>query len=477
MNVTLSASGTWKVDNSDQQYYGDLYLNKDEGGIALYIRIPNSGSPMSYLELPLKIPFINGSTMNGAKITLIDCVRIKTESRIGSEEVYGYQANYMLDGVNFETEDDIEFSKMKISIPGIIEWGGISNYVYPVYDGKRDVLIELEVTEPIDIYSNEDYSLSYFLDFSYPGFNLIQEEITLKQTPYLIIESKSLQPLNWFMNKANQMKRLIEIAMAEPFGFDNMIVESPEIYYEFEDNLKRTRAIEVIHANKEIISKNKNNRRRLRHDFLFNLNELKNANFSKWQEISSVMEPIIELYINSLYNKKLSISRHFQNMVQALETYHSRRICNTLPNFKKRVEKLISIRPEGLRDEDREFLLKGSYKYVTLRSRLADLLLADFTYYFYTADIKHLDFPKIISDTRNYFTHYDQKLEDRILKGDDLINGFHILRNILEFYLLKEFGFDEEFIHERTRERIKPLITSIEIKQADERKKQEQDSM
>src|SRR5690606_29980632 len=107
MNVTLSASGTWKVDNSDQQYYGDLYLNKDEGGIALYIRIPNSGSPMSYLELPLKIPFINGSTMNGAKITLIDCVRIKTESRIGSEEVYGYQANYMLDGVNFETEDDI----------------------------------------------------------------------------------------------------------------------------------------------------------------------------------------------------------------------------------------------------------------------------------------------------------------------------------------------------------------------------------
>ena len=48
--------------------------------------------------------------------------------------------------------------------------------------------------------------------------------------------------------------------------------------------------------------------------------------------------------------------------------------------------------------------------------------------------------------------------------------AFHILRNILEFYLLKEFGFKEDFIHERIRERIKPILTNIDIKRADERK-------
>lgn len=470
MEVSLSATGTWKIDNSEKEYYGDLYLNKDEGGIALYIRIPNSGPIMSFLELPLEIPFIKGSTMNGAKITLLDCIRIKTESRVGSEEVFGYQANYMLDGVDFETTDDIRFSKMRISIPGIIEWGDISNYLRPKYDGKSDILIELDITEPIEIYSNDEYSLSYFLDFSSPGFNLTQEEITLKQTPYLIVESKSLQRLKWFISKAKQMKRLIEIAMAEPFSFDKVILESPEIYYEFDDDVKHSRPLEVIHAFKESISKNKNKRRRLRHDFLFSLNELRNANFSKWQEISSIMEPIIELYIDSIYNEKLSISRHFQNMVQALETYHSRRICNTLPDFKKRVEQLISIRPKGFRDEDRKFLLNGSHKYVTLRSRLADLLIADYTFYFYTVDINHLDFPKVIADTRNYYTHYDKKLEDRALKGEDLINGFYILRNILEFYLLQEFGFEEEFIHERIRERIKPIIISNDVKKADKNK-------
>lgn len=468
MKVNLSATGTWKMDNSDKEYYGDLYLNKDAGGIILYIRIPNNGPIGSYLELPLNIPFIKGSTMNGAKITLLDCVRIKTESRIGSEDIFGYQANYLLDSVSFESIDDVRFSKMKISIPGIIEWGNISNYSMPKYDGKSDALIELDITEPVEIYSNQDYSLSYFLAHSYPPFDLVQEEIILKQTPYLIIESGSLQTLEWFMDKAKQMKRLIEIAMAEPFGFDKMTVESPEIYYEFDDGKRINRIIEVIHAYKDNNSKKDHNRNRLKHDFLFRLNELRNANFSKWQEISSVMEPIIELYIDSIYNEKLSISRHFLNMVQALETYHSRRICNSLPEFKKRVEELISIRPKDFRGEDRKYLLEGSYKHVTLRSRLADLLTADYTFIFYTGDIHRLEFPKVIADTRNYYTHYDKKLEDRALKDEDLIDSFHILRNILEFYLLKEFGFDEEFIHERIRERIKPIITSKSIKKADQ---------
>lgn len=98
-----------------------MYLNKDAEGIILYIRIPNNGSIRGYLELPLTIPFIKNSTMNGARITLIDCVRVKTESRIGSEDIFGYKVNYMLDSVNFESIDDVRFSKMKIKIPGIIE--------------------------------------------------------------------------------------------------------------------------------------------------------------------------------------------------------------------------------------------------------------------------------------------------------------------------------------------------------------------
>src|SRR5699024_252196 len=124
----------------------------------------------------------------------------------------------------------------------------------------------------------------------------------------------------------------------------------------------------------------------------------------------------------------------------------------------------------SFREKDREFLLDDSRNFITLKSRLADLLLANYRFIFYTGEFKLLEFPQIIATTRNYYTHYNQKLEDRSLKGEKLVTAFHILRNILEFYLLKEFGFEEDFIHERIRERIKPIVNNIEIRKADERK-------
>lgn len=60
MEITLSATGLWKIKNIGEKYHGDLYLNEDNGGIVVYFRIPNNGPPMSYLELPLSIPFITG---------------------------------------------------------------------------------------------------------------------------------------------------------------------------------------------------------------------------------------------------------------------------------------------------------------------------------------------------------------------------------------------------------------------------------
>src|SRR5690606_22376199 len=117
------------------------------------------------------------------------------------------------------------------------------------------------------------------------------------QTPHLIIEAQSIQKLEWFMKIADQMKRLIEIAVGVPLSYDSMIVESPDIYYEFEDHEKHILPLEVIHAHKHALKGENNNERLIKHDYLFSLSELKQANFSQWQEVSTIMEPIIELYI------------------------------------------------------------------------------------------------------------------------------------------------------------------------------------
>lgn len=199
---------------------------------------------MVYIPYTLKlfssifeISFITGNTINGAEITLVNFSRISTNSRIGSEEIFGYKVQFMLSRVNLNEVEDIIFSKMTLCIPGIIQRGDVSNYERPDLDKNEGSLIDLKIVEPVKIYSNEKYSLSYYLSFSIP-YHLMEEEITLKQPPHLIIEAQSVQTIEWFMNTANQMKRLIEIAVGVPLNYGSIIVEIPEIFYEFEDDKK-----------------------------------------------------------------------------------------------------------------------------------------------------------------------------------------------------------------------------------------------
>jgi len=123
---------------------------------------------------------------------------------------------------------------------------------------------------------------------------------------------------------------------------------------------------------------------------------------------------VIELYLEIIYSKTISNRRVFLNIVQALETYHFRFKTNNLSDFKERVKtKILNNRPKERIEKDESFLMANSYKFITLESRLADLLLAEFQIYFDTGDIKYYDFPNVIANTRNYYIHYDESIKER----------------------------------------------------------------
>jgi len=87
--------------------------------------------------------------------------------------------------------------------------------------------------------------------------------------------------------------------------------------------------------------------------------------------------------------------------------------------------------------------MANSHKYITLESRLADLLIANFEISFDTGNIQYYDFPEIISNTRNYLIHYDERIKQkrRILTDDEVSIYNRTLFTMLEYYLLQELGF------------------------------------
>ena len=206
-----------------------------------------------------------------------------------------------------------------------------------------------------------------------------------------------------------------------------------------------------------------------KYKFLFNMEELIcNANLSKWFSKYIILEPILELYIENLENINLSIERRFLNMIQALETYHSRIVCSgNLSEYKKHVEKILSNVNSDIRIIHKELLLSGCDKTITLKGRIYDLLLANFEIHFDTADISYKDFPKKIADTRNYLTHYNINKKELALSGESLINAYITLKIILEYYIMKELGFKTEFIKKKIREKEERNRISRDIQEAD----------
>ena len=86
-----------------------------------------------------------------------------------------------------------------------------------------------------------------------------------------------------------------------------------------------------------------------------------------------------------------------------------------------------------------------SRTFITLESRLADLLFAEGKFYFDTGEIKHVDFPAVVAHTRNYFIHYDETIKEKnkILTEEELQFYNRSLLQMLEYYILLEVGFSD----------------------------------
>ncbi|WP_036611887.1 HEPN domain-containing protein [Oribacterium sp. P6A1] len=140
--------------------------------------------------------------------------------------------------------------------------------------------------------------------------------------------------------------------------------------------------------------------------------------------------------------------------------------------FKQRITAL----KQGLSSTNAEYvektLMANSNKFVTLESRLADLLYAEGNIYFDTGDIKQDDFPAVIARTRNYYIHYDENIKNKykILTIDELNIYKNVLFQILEYYILYELGFSVENRSKKIRDRWGSVSNDLQILKASRNK-------
>ncbi len=439
--MELQYRGNGKVYYKDKEYPCILYLNEKEGGIVLVIKNNNGTGLGDFLELSLEMPFLSGVLESGFKFTLISVKRIGTRDLIsyGITE-YTYDAEYILCGIGERNQQPQSFYKVCYTLSDIVEWGE-----YSIYDIDKDGRITSKVeTEKRTLFEGTKYSIKYSIIGSLlptVHHELLKESIELKQSGVIEIEFSCEVSFESFNEVFNQLKSLIEIALFRKINVEKIVAYSHKLDYQIGDA--------VFEQSIEIHGAAIKQQSEVPHSISWKwitLSEFINHNsFEHFINKYEKLVPIVELFVEPMRNDSISDTRVFLNTVQALETYHSRFVTNSIDDFKSRVESIVNCNGGQPNDETRNFLLANSKSFITLESRLADLLQANWKIWFDTGEITHKDFPSIIAHTRNYYIHYDEKIKEkyRILSNEELPFYNRSLAEILEYYILIQLGFPE----------------------------------
>lgn len=461
--MELDYQGTGSVELQGKIRECHLYLNDEEGGILLKI-VVNQGL-VSTLELPDSIPELKVKLSNGAKFVLFDAYRSEGVSNNISSgtSTFSFSAKYFVSGFGSLEKFKNKMKSVSFEISGVMKWGGKTAYLirdnYGLYANSNNSTI---------IYKDESSIIKYQVCGSMLPVHesqLFFDKIELNQRSMIEIEFIEETSLDAFFDLFEKIKRLIELTLVEEIKVHKIQGLSNLEFDVYDNDCKIPRILDIISPiiRKERFKGSYYGRYILKTFFLDDL--LKNDSFKYYFESYSKLKPIIDLYMELLYTKEISSVRLFLNVVQALETYHSRFKAGSMKEFKDRVKRLT----DGRTDDMETFLLGKSKTFITLESKLADLLLAEYQVYFITGDIQMTDFPKILADTRNYYIHYDEKIKDkgRVLTEEELSIYNNCLLKILDYYIYSELGFlNHQDLLNKLTERWGDIQTKLDLKKA-----------
>lgn len=465
MELSYQGSGSVELQGKIRQCH--LYLNKEEGGILLEIDV-NDGFA-SILELPDRIQELKVKLSNGAKFILFNAFRSKGVSSDISAgiSVFSFGAEYLVSGFGSLDKFNNKFKSISFEISGVMKWGGKAAYSisndYGLYGNSNNSTL---------IYKDESTIIKYQVSGSMLPIHeshLFVDKIELNQRTLIEIEFIEETSIDAFFDLFEKIKSLIELTLVEEINVHKIQGLSDLEFDVYDNGCKIPRTLDIISSiiRKDRFQGSYYGRYILKTFSLVDL--IENNSFKYYFESYSKLKPVLDLYMELLYTKGISPVRLFLNVVQALETYHSRFKAGSIEEFKNRVKYLTDDRTDGMES----FLLGKSKKFITLESRLSDLLIAEYQVYFITGDIKRIDFPKVLANTRNYYIHYDEDIKNnrRVLTEEELSIYNNCLLKILDYYIYSELGFlNHQDLMNKLAERWGDIRTKLVIKKAFEEK-------
>jgi len=436
----------WLPEIPDGKMFGTLRFDPEKN-----IKLELKG-PFKDIDKPNTIQnpkIILGETSNGKQVTLYKCYGSTPIFPISFWSEISLVISFVFIGHHFEKEEDIIFDTMSLNYSNLDEWVGINGLSAKWGESPQGYSyvsrIDYIYPQKIEIQLKDfNIALNYMLSFN----GITRFEYKLKQTNTLKIETFKPTDFHSYMNICNNFQNFLSLAEGEAVYPLSIKAETKECQTTLSSGEIVYNDISIFYP---IRGCSKSTKKLISHDMLFSFQDI-SADFEKylnnWFSKAENLKPVYDLYFGTLYNSPMYLQHAFSSLIQAVETYHRRAHGgkyleddnyseNVLPIF---IESI----PETLTQDFRESL-KGKFEYLnefSLRKRLQEILKSFGNLTDHIIENKRI-FIEDVVDTRNYFTHFDKKLEKKAKKGKELYILTQQIKFVLEVCLLKELGLPD----------------------------------
>lgn len=437
----------WLPGNKKEKFFGVLKFNIVNGGkLEINLKHNHRINTQLYFQKTL----ILGSTDKG-DITLFDCELLGSGPSHGKLHTAKFNFSEGVIGIHVSNKDDFKIQRLAVNYSYLTAWCdsfGIKTldaqvYVYDPYkvgfpnikSGSR----LLTKTNDFELWLSNDMRRSAL-------FSETNKQITLIETPYIEILLEGKNTLKEYLEFVKSIQYFLSLAMGEqvfPLSFDGTSDKKKPFKFIYR--------LSSIPSEKTIILAN------------FALSSIENSidgYLKKWIDNYMKLKSIYELYFSSL-NEDFSPELRFSYLIQALEGLHRAVYGNdkyiTDEEYRKEgglYETLVGVIPDSVSSDFKQSLVKGKLFYAneySLKKRLEEMLSDTYLEIINARKIileknQRKDFIDKIVRTRNYYTHPDNDLKDKILEGKELGRAVKLLSALVEIALMSEMGISMEKI-------------------------------
>lgn len=437
MQTEFSVKGYWWLPSEpEKKLQGTLKYQPNQ---KIYLETLGFFGDFTSFNEPKQFEIIHGIDLNNKPITLVNCLQIGISMRFPGYQEGKYFTHMFLIGEHFPSLEKIHFKEIYASLAYLDEWINIYGFKIGISpENIREFSIEYHLPQEIIAKINESCSVSIYFacDFTIPL--IVKKELHPKQKALFRVKYSESRDYKEFLKIIHLFQDFLTFATGERsfplevYGITREDGDKIDFFYN---------PVSRIDTPKEVMP----------HEMIFTFIEISDSfeeRLKNWFDRAGILRPVYILYFTTRYHSFLYTENRFLNLIQAIETYHSRicdkkyipsEICNAVR------DKLIEAIPNYSIPEYSDFKtsLIARLNFIneySLRKRLKSLL-SDVNEVFHFFIENPNEFIDKVVDTRNYLTHYSMSAESSAVRGKDLFYLTEKVKILVEIILMRELGF------------------------------------